>query len=507
MNVTDRENSEVIVRVSHSLLLQNEKLIENLLQYPYGCIEQTIASTLPNALALKYAELFWTSVDRDTAKNNLQAWLDKIFRMQTYGWWKYWESDSQAHPYVTPYVIRSLYTFRSLGVEIPQSVIDTGLQNIIDMMTYETQWMTQDPDFRAEVFYTLARARHEFALQVQKSIDQTKLSRHGKLAYIYGLYYLWKITDSDIRDMKKSFETTPKDTDFWYWNADSDRAIFAQLLIDRWDLAWATLILDAILREKDLSSYYLSTQERIQLLLALLKHSEESKLESPLSMALRSGTMIADLSLDPQSNGKTVQLSSKKLGSSLEITRDRTDTTVYYEITQKNRPKNLTELEPKSSTGVRVERRFERVDISKWVDTHGKYIATTPLISNTLKKGELYKVTLDVELTGYENKSWYYLTLEDFMPGAWRPIRGIFNTESVFTRDTADYSEDSWSYVEAKNDRILATSQYGYGNKRTYTYYIRPEYVWTFLLPPVTTYFMYRPEVFAYGKYEQITVE
>ena len=125
------------------------------------------------------------------------------------------------------------------------------------------------------------------------------------------------------------------------------------------------MILDAILREKDLSSYYLSTQERIQLLLALLKHSEESKLESPLSMALRSGTMIADLSLDPQSNGKTVQLSSKKLGSSLEITRDRTDTTVYYEITQKNRPKNLTELEPKSSTGVRVERRFERVDISK----------------------------------------------------------------------------------------------------------------------------------------------
>ncbi len=67
--------------------------------------------------------------------------------------------------------------------------------------------------------------------------------------------------------------------------------------------------------------------------------------------------------------------------------------------------------------------------------------------------------------------------------------------------------ENSWSYVEVLSDRILANIESGYGNTRTYTYYFRPEYSGTYLLPPVTAYFMYRPEVHAIGRYETIVVK
>lgn len=71
-----------------------------------------------------------------------------------------------------------------------------------------------------------------------------------------------------------------------------------------------------------------------------------------------------------------------------------------------------------------------------------------------------------------------------------------------------NYNYDNyWSYVEARDDRILATVESGYGENRTYTYYFRPEYSGTYLLPPVTAYFMYRPEVHAIGRYERITVK
>ncbi len=57
--------------------------------------------------------------------------------MQLWGGWKYWESDANVHPQVTPYVLRSLYIFRDMGVDIPQTALDSGLQYMVDMIDYQ----------------------------------------------------------------------------------------------------------------------------------------------------------------------------------------------------------------------------------------------------------------------------------------------------------------------------------------------------------------------------------
>lgn len=53
---------------------------------------------------------------------------------------------------------------------------------------------------------------------------------------------------------------------------------------------------------------------------------------------------------------------------------------------------------------------------------------------------------------------------------------------------------------------MLAHIDSGYSSTRTYTYYVRPNIVGTYLLPPATSYFMYRPEVHAYTQYEKVQV-
>lgn len=60
--------------------------------------------------------------------------------------------------------------------------------------------------------------------------------------------------------------------------------------------------------------------------------------------------------------------------------------------------------------------------------------------------------------------------------------------------------------MEARDDRLLANMSYGYGKKQVYTYYIRPESVGRYLLPPATAYLMYNPNVHAYTQYEQVEV-
>ncbi len=170
--------SRVIFRISSSLMVGMDSAIQSLLVYPYGCIEQTIASTLPNALALKLSSLLSATLDTKTAQKNLDDGVKKILRMQQFGGWKYWETDTEINTHVTPYVLRSLFIFRDLGVKIPEASIDAGVKYVEDMVDYRGDLYANDVDFAAEIFWTLALAKSSHAKLIEKSIDPKKLSRH-----------------------------------------------------------------------------------------------------------------------------------------------------------------------------------------------------------------------------------------------------------------------------------------------------------------------------------------
>lgn len=76
--------SKVSLRVASSLLLNADSIVKTLIEYPYGCIEQTISSTIPNAFALKFQTLLGTTIDTTKATDNLNAGIKKILRMQHY---------------------------------------------------------------------------------------------------------------------------------------------------------------------------------------------------------------------------------------------------------------------------------------------------------------------------------------------------------------------------------------------------------------------------------------
>ncbi len=90
-----------------------------------------------------------------------------------------------------------------------------------------------DPDFRAEVFWTLARAKNERASTLLRDIDPAKLSRHGYIAYVYGLHYLGKVTDELMAQLDLRMKQSNQGHDYWYWDSDADTAIYASLLLDR----------------------------------------------------------------------------------------------------------------------------------------------------------------------------------------------------------------------------------------------------------------------------------
>ena len=211
------------------------------------------------------------------------------------------------------------------------------------------------------------------------------------------------------------------------------------------------------------------------------------------------------MALSPSKPYSRTLTSREKSGDKINLKRDDTTHPLYVTITSLERPKDILSLPAYATGGISIDRSFQEIDESRGVSETGEYLYQKPIIDGVFHKGKLYRVTLRASLPSYREMSWAHLSIEDFFPGGWRPINSIFQTESALE---ADRGGDSywWDHIESRDDRLLAHMSYGYGDTRTYTYYFRPESLGTYLLPPATAYFMYRPEVHSYTQYQKVKV-
>jgi uncharacterized protein YfaS (alpha-2-macroglobulin family) len=492
--------SIVDITVSNSYLTEFRYGLEALLTYPYGCIEQTIASTLPNRIAMSLTQVLGQTIDSEQAKKNISEWLAKILRMQhPSGGWVYWEWSTEVEPHITPYVIRSLLRFRDLWEIVPNDVLTRGADYII---ANEIEYLKSMDDY-AEATWALSSLSRPEAIAWWNKIDSTKLSRHGHIAYLFSAQKLGKYT----LDLEKAFLAKLDSwVPTWYWTKRSDQALFVELLLARGERERALVYLDPLLRTLDLSSYYVSTQEKIQLLLTLISDAQSIvKLQSPQTIALRSDWLISDVSITPTyPTGRTIS-SREKIGSSYTLKRALAWVPLIVTTRIQDTPLDITTLPAYGTGGIRVSRTFTRIDESKWVDKDGQFVSMTPVQDMTFQKGTLYKVTLTATIdTWTPNSSWSHLAIEDYFPGAWRPIHQNFRTESSQIQDQHD--TNWWTHREAHDDRILAHLMYGWDKERTFTYYFRPDLIGTYTLPPATAYFMYDPSIHAYTAFSKIQI-
>jgi hypothetical protein len=499
-------DSKVTISISDSPLQNPEKTIESMLSYPYGCIEQTISSTMPNAVALKLAATLSIKVDLKKAQENLSVGVAKILKMQDpSGGWKYWENDSMVNDHITPYVVRSLYDFRALWISIPTDTMTRGLDFVANGTLIEGQ--IDQMDQRSEMFATLARGKHAKAQEIQKSIDLSKLSRHGYLMYHVWLSYLRKLDDTERKNLDNRMNARTSES-YWYWDDGADRAIYARLLIKSGDMKKATDIIVDMLKWVDFESYYVSTQTKLQLFMAVIELSNSNNTLSAFQMQ----TGILKIGVRPQNNSHRYTYDTRRsiLGNTIDISEILWNRSIYYDISMRDEPLDIFQMPAKQHRELWVTRVFEKIDESKGIDSNWQFISATPNTNGIFRKWDLYRVRITVT-PNTSNTTKYYLTLEDYIPGGWRPINSKFNTESSSTTDaSSEYGYwNGWTHTESREDRILATQDYVWrmDHPYTYTYYIRPEYVGTYLLPPVTAYYMYQPEIHSIGKYEKVVVQ
>lgn len=112
---------DVRVRFVSSAREQFSRIVDDLLEYPYGCVEQTASRMIPNALALRVLD----PQDRRVADRLRQQLNGHRLRLAYLagenGSFAWWGRETAGDPWLTPYAwYADWMASRAIGVELPQ---------------------------------------------------------------------------------------------------------------------------------------------------------------------------------------------------------------------------------------------------------------------------------------------------------------------------------------------------------------------------------------------------
>jgi uncharacterized protein YfaS (alpha-2-macroglobulin family) len=121
---------EVTITLSNSRAMEGAEAVEQLLHYPYGCVEQTMSSMMP-WLALRDLKKALPSINRPDADILLaiQKGVDRLLSMQTNdGGLAYWPGGEKPMPWATAHGAVGLILASRAGAQVPQPRLDSLLR-------------------------------------------------------------------------------------------------------------------------------------------------------------------------------------------------------------------------------------------------------------------------------------------------------------------------------------------------------------------------------------------
>ena len=311
--------------------------VEGLLARPYGCGEQTISSTYPNLMILKF--LASDSPLRQKAKNYLQKGYERLLGYQVAdGGFTYWGGKDSSDVALTAYALRFLNDARS-QIDVDQDVIKKAEEWLIRQQRPDGSWTkkyyyeTSESSHRTKLFTTyvarsLAMRKNSDKAALTKALDyiktrNTEIDEPYALA-LYGLASLdagnkdaaFKITEQlekmAIEESGAVYWKLETNTPFYGWGTAGrieTTALVLQLLIRDAEangvnsaarknlIAKSTLFL---IKSKDRYGVWYSTQTTINVLDAFLAALGDKQTTSNQTLqVVVNGEVIQNLTIPP----------------------------------------------------------------------------------------------------------------------------------------------------------------------------------------------------------------
>jgi len=498
------DNSEFKLTFSKSPLLRMSGGISYLLQYPYGCIEQTSSRLMPLvALRGLIDEGQIPEITAASTNKYIKAGVDRLFMMQTEsGGFGYWPGNKSPHRMGTLYAMAALSIAKKNGVDVPEERMQKSVSYLKDLlnsdenlsetfMAFGSYVLSLNNAFKPSSMNLFRRVSGRsteaemFMLLARNNSGAPKQSKRRKK--------FWNILYPKKLDI-----IAP--SNLGVFNAKHRHkavALLAASSIDP-DHPLAHRMAKALLSGMESGGFWTSTSDTGWALYALGQYYKNQKTSLfPANIKVSWGDYSSSEVLEGQ-KFKTVDLNiSSNLTTPTLKLKSGTREPIYYKATLKY--PRLGYAENGHSNGFQVRKIIENQSGSG--DIH---------------VGDIVKVKVNIEVKGLSyNKPYSYVVLDDPLPSGLVAINSAIKTEEQVDKqdDESSYWNSDGTYklvpnfVEFKDDRVLVfKDRMSWNGTYQYTYYARAIMEGDFVLPSTKVQLMYSPQVSGFTPKDRIQI-
>lgn len=500
------------IAVAPSRLNELLPSLDYLLQYPYGCVEQTTGGTLP-LLALN--ELLGgfelPGITREAVLTRAKAGLARLRSMQTWsGGLGYWPGDTTPHPWGSAYAGLAFAAAAKSGtLDVGAATLD-GLRNYLrDILRGQAaaardEWREELDQVKPLAAFVLAQlGSPELAFNNQLFELRQSLPDFGKLLLALAIDESKgprAMVDALLDDVLTRVSSDQafarlvrKDERYYGSTMDSDLRSNALLVmaLERTRPSDPLLpkLVAAMMADRR-EGHWGNTQDNAFALLALAGHFVRTEANAgPVTVkVLLDGAVL----LERRFEGKGLSPASLSLpmahvkaahGKRLEILREGGDGPLYWTLSLQHAPAEI----PRRGLdhGLRLDRRY--------VFAEGPRAGE---LARDVQAGDL----LRVELTLQSDTDQRYIAIDDPLPAGVEPVLLSLATSRGTVGDEAggdgyDWSPAVFNHTEQRDDRVNVFADWLPKGTHTHSYLVRATTHGSFLAPAAFAHAMYSPQI------------
>lgn len=505
------------VAVSGRPNVQLRSALERLLEYPYGCLEQTtsrLAAILyaPDLMALEGGEDARTAHAREMVNSGIL----RLWSMQTAsGGLGYWPGDRQPSVWGTAYAAEFLIQAQRAGYRVDPrfmnelaGYLESALQrtpSTHEQYPHEADYGMASLNTRAMILHLLAlhgRAQHGWMARLGERLDELDM---GGRAHLAGAYLAVGRKDRAMavlpRQTIEMLAATTTSGELTSQTRQEALLLGVMLDIDK-DHPWAGLLADRLNKTRS-NGHWGTTLSNASALIALARY----QLATAGQATSFRGTLTADGSAPVAfDHTKPVACTFKSLAGPLRLT-SQGEGPIYVSMT----------TEGQAAAGVVKPFQRNLVLQRRWLDRKGKPLvdatsSSRPDAARTsrLRVGDLVQVEITVGVTGL-NRSVGNVAIVDALPGGLEVENPRLATSSAVGEaegegTPAGVAVGRADRTEFLDDRVVLFASVHPG-KQVFRYSLRATTAGQFAIPPVQGSCMYDPAVAALGEGSQLVIE
>ncbi len=466
--------------------------LRSLVEYPYGCLEQTMSRFIPLVAAKDLAKLLDDPSLRGTkASQFVKLGIAKVIRhQQGDGLFSLWPQ-SQTYPHLAAYALWGLTVAQQAGEEVPDEVFDRGIAALDSWANGAGNLKPSgDAATMAMSAYVMAlRGKPDNALNARLFAVRTALPKWGQ-AFLLRAMALAKADHEQLADLEKLVvsgidgkgivhESIPGYDYELYMTSDvraTAMTLAALLEVDPKSEMIEPLV-TGLKGERGKTGSWRSTQENLWSLVALAEYGRRHASGDATATVTVGGVVVAKKHLSGAEVGTVTVPLAKVTNDRIEIAVDH-GAHVSARVTEARRDAGAA-----ATAGFAIERSY--------LDAGGK-------AATAFKAGQL--VTVKLKITAAAERRW--VALVDPLPAGFEVVNPKLaaggeakQDDQVQQQPRTWWNAVTWDYQEVRDDRVEWFADDMRQGNYELSYQARATIDGSFTAMPAAIEEMYHPEI------------